>query len=176
MPELKNTICQKVKTILDIEPGKPAKAIADELGISEAMVLEAFPEEMTLRIHHDNFETLWDELRTWEKITFIGICHGSVLEVAGRLPHGSFGRNYFNIHEKGNPIGGHLKVDTLGSVWLLNRPLLGKQGLSVQFFDTDGIRMFAVYVGRDERGEHVESVTKAFHGLWKKHMAHTCCG
>ena len=62
-------------------------------------------------------------------------------------------------------------MDKLGNIWLIDKPFHGKQTLSVQFFVTDGDRMFAVYVGRNEEGQLIESVEEAFKTLWRRYAA-----
>ena len=139
--------------------------LARELGISEADVIRSLPVEMWVEAPAGDFEALWDTMAGWEKTTFIARNEGAVVEVSGTLPGGSFGHGMFNLAEQGNPLRGHLMVDRLGSVFLVSKPFFKLESHSVQFFDTQGRPMFAVYVGRDEKRALLPSVLEGFMAL-----------
>ncbi|MGE4469046.1 MAG: heme utilization cystosolic carrier protein HutX [Desulfovibrio sp.] len=153
---------EKVQEKVRENPSVHARALADELGMSEADVVACFPETMRVEVPAKEFESLWKEMTTWEKVTFISCNEGAVVEVSGRLPKGRFGHGFFNLMERGNPLKGHLFVDRLGSIWLVSKPFFNMESYSVQFFDTQGQAMFSVYLGRDEKRRILGSVLERF--------------
>jgi putative heme iron utilization protein len=55
------------------------------------------------------FEEVLHALTGWGEVLFIVHTPDIVLECAGKVPPGSFGRGCFNLHG-GSPIGGHIKA------------------------------------------------------------------
>jgi len=137
-------------------------ALARELGISEAEVIRCLPEDMRVEAPAKDFESIWKTLTGWEKITFIACNQGAVVEVSGTLPNGSFGHGMFNLMDQTNPLRGHLMIDRLDAIFLVSKPFFNLESHSVQFFDTNGHSMFAVYVGRNEKRVLLPSVLDGF--------------
>jgi putative heme utilization carrier protein HutX len=169
MPNITDEQIRRVRTALSETPGTPLSSLAEKLQMPEAEVVRALPDDMRISIPVDDFESLWQEMCGWEKVTFITTSPATIIEVAGKLPSGSFGRGFFNLHEKNNPLGGHLKIDQLESIWLISKPLFKIDTLSVNFYTKSGDRMFSIYVGRDEQRKLLEGVKTAFGKLWKRY-------
>ncbi|PID75677.1 MAG: heme utilization cystosolic carrier protein HutX [Deltaproteobacteria bacterium] len=142
--------------------------LAQKLGVPEAVVVAALPDEKRTFVNADKFEEIWTELVQWEKATFIVSSPGAIVEYKGRLPQGSFGRGYFNLMDKDNPLGGHLMISKLASICFLDKQLFGLESLSLQFFDGEGAQMFAVYVGREKKAL-IPSVKQAWTSLREKY-------
>jgi len=87
-----------------------------------------------------------------------------VLECAGRIPPGSFGRGYFNIHGD-SPIGGHLKADNCTRIAFVSRPFVGRPSRSLQFFNGAGEAMFKIFVRRDDKRELLPEQVARFDAL-----------
>ncbi|MGE4292636.1 MAG: heme utilization cystosolic carrier protein HutX [Desulfovibrio sp.] len=145
--------------------------LADELGLPEAEVVRHLPEEMRVQAPAADFAEIWETMTGWEKVTFIARNQGAVVEVCGRLPKGRFGHGMFNLMDKGNPLGGHLFADRIGSIWLVSKPFFKLESHSVQFFDLQGQAMFAVYAGRDDKRTILSSVRDGFWGLRNRYAA-----
>jgi len=128
--------------------------IAKEHGVSEMQVAEALPKEMLSftpkESPKESFETIWKELVTWEKCTFIVQSLGSTFEICGKLNKGSFGHGYFNLNGD-EALHGHLNVDDISRMAFLSMPFMGLESHSVQFFNEAGAVKFSVYVGRENR-------------------------
>jgi len=89
-----------------------------------------------------------EDLQAWGEVLFIVHTPDIVLECVGKIPPGSVGRGYFNIHGD-SPIGGHIKHDNCAGIAFVARPFMGRQSRSIQFFNADGGAMFKVFVRRD---------------------------
>jgi heme iron utilization protein len=113
----------------------------------------------------EDFEIIWQAASRWEKATFIAMTPGAVLEYMGKLPSGSHGHGMFNLHQDGIPLGGHLMIKQLGSIWFLSKPHFGKESHSIQFYTKEGKPMFALYVGRGEDKELLPEVLHSYQHL-----------
>ena len=165
--ELNPELDAQIKEIIGSDPSAMPAMLAAKLQIPEGAVIQAFPESMRTFIDPGHFDRIWEAMTAWERTTFICQTPGAVVEVKGKLPKGKHGHGYFNLMEKDNPLGGHLKVDQLGAVCFLEKPFLGLESLSVQFYDKIGNHMFAVYAGREKR-ELIPSVKQGFYDLKNK--------
>ncbi len=157
-------LIEKVAEIIEKNKNVMPFEIARQLDISEETAVRAMPEEMRHFVDISEFDHIWEAMTSWEKSTFL--CHTptAIIEVKGKLPQGKYGHGFFNLMDKTNPLGGHLRIDALGSICFLEKLFFGMDSLSVQFFDKNGNQMFAVFVGRNDR-ELIPSVKQAFHAL-----------
>ncbi len=155
---------KQVQAIIDDNASAMPGQIAGQLGIPEEMAVRALQDTMRTFVSPDHFDAIWEAMTDWERITFICQTPTAVIEVKGKLPAGKHGHGYFNLTGKDNPLGGHLRVDQLGSICFLEKPFFGLESLSVQFYDTNGAHMFAVYAGREKR-ELIPSVKEGFYAL-----------
>lgn len=111
-------------------------------------VLRRLPEgHVRLRPGAD-FEDIWTELTRWGDVLFIVHTADIVLECKGRLPPGSSGHGYFNIHDDG-PIGGHIRAANCQTIALVDRLFHARRSCSIQFLNTEGNAMFKVFVPRN---------------------------
>lgn len=138
--------------------------VAEKFGVSEGEAARALPESVARFAAPARFEEIWTALTGWEKATLIMRHRGSVLEIKGRMPAGSFGHGYFNLKDGNNPLGGHVKADGMSSIAFLSLPFMGLESHSVQFFDTGGAVVFGVYAGREGR-TLIPAVRDAFFAL-----------
>lgn len=144
-----------------IQTNKPLMlaALSQEFGVTEYEAALALPDGMCRLAPADAFDTVWAELTTWERATFIMQHLGTVLEIKGTIPAGTHGHGYFNLAE--GSIGGHLKVDDLLAVGFCSLPFMGLESHSVQFFNKEGAVKFSVYAGRENR-KLIASVVESF--------------
>ncbi|MEM8954219.1 MAG: heme utilization cystosolic carrier protein HutX [Verrucomicrobiota bacterium] len=162
-PEEKVAIIDAINENPDTLP----RIMAEEHNVSEAAVVEALPDGMSLRIEPSAFEELWADLTTWENPLLIVIASGSVFEIPGPLGPGEFGRGYYNIDAEENAWGGHLKPDQLGAIYLIQKPFRGNDTWQCAFYDKEGSRVFSIYVGREGDEPHGPTL-EAFDALWEK--------
>ena len=109
----------------------------------------------------ERFAEIWEALCAWEKTTLFIEHAGSVFEISGRLSAGKIGWGYYNILSRGAAVGGHLNYADIKAVAFLSMPFMGRESLSVQFFNRAGEAVFAVYAGR-EAGKIIPAVKRAF--------------
>jgi heme iron utilization protein len=133
-------------------PDGIVERIAREYGVSTLAVVEALPPAHRTLIKGELFADVMKELESWGEILFIVHTPDIVLECAGTIPPGTFGRGYYNIHGD-SPIGGHIRAEACARIAFLSRPFMGRQSCSIQFFNGDGEAMFKVFVRRDENRE-----------------------
>ncbi len=122
--------------------------IADEFGVSTFDVVKALPDDHCTIAGAEHFTTVMEDLQTWGEVLFIVHTADIVLECVGRIPPGSIGRGYFNIHGD-SPIGGHIKYENCAGIAFVARPFMGRPSRSIQFFNADGGAMFKIFVRRD---------------------------
>lgn len=145
---------------LAMNPDGIVERIAREYGVSTLSVVEALAPMHRTLIGGEHFADVMKELENWGEILFIVHTPDIVLECAGSIPPGTFGRGYYNIHGD-SPIGGHIRAEGCSRIAFLSRPFMGRQSMSIQFFNGEGEAMFKVFVRRDEKRElKAEQVTK----------------
>lgn len=130
-------------------PGGILESTAAQNGLSLQTVVELLPDEMWSRVSGDLFVEVMEDLTTWGKVTVIAHTADVILEVEGEVPPGKLGHGFYNLHGD-SPIGGHLRAGNCKAIHFLHRPFMGKESMSIQFFNADGGSMFKVFVGRDE--------------------------
>lgn len=138
--------------------------VASQLKTSELTAAQKLPEEKIAfvnRKQEDWFDEVWEALAAWEKVTLFIVHDQHVFEVAGKLHKGKRAQGYYNILAKDAQIGGHLRFDRITDAAFVNFPFMGRESLSVAFFNTAGAVSFSVYVGR-ENHRLVESVRETF--------------
>jgi len=122
--------------------------IAAEFDVSTFEVVKALPDGQCTVVGKERFMDVMEDLQAWGEVLFIVHTPDIVLECVGKIPPGSVGRGYFNIHGD-SPIGGHIKHDNCAGIAFVARPFMGRQSRSIQFFNADGGAMFKVFVRRD---------------------------
>jgi putative heme utilization carrier protein HutX len=138
-----------VRRELAENPGGILEATAAQHGLPLQTVIECLPDTMWTRVAGDRFVEVMEDLSEWGSVTVIAHTKDIILEVEGPVPAGKLGHGFYNLHG-GSPIGGHLRADNCKAILFLRRPFMGKDTLSVQFFNARGEAMFKVFVGRDE--------------------------
>ena len=99
-----------------------------------------------------------------DEVLFIVHTPDIVLECAGKVPPGSFGRGYFNLHGD-SPIGGHIKAGNCTAIAFVSRPFMGRPSCSLQFFNGAGEAMFKVFVRRDGQRNLIPEQVQRFDAL-----------
>ncbi len=151
-------------------PDGIVERIAREYGVSTLSVIEALPAANRTLIAGEHFAAVMKELEGWGEILFIVHTPDIVLECAGTIPPGSFGRGYYNIHGD-SPIGGHIRAEACARIAFLSRPFMGRQSASIQFFNGDGEAMFKVFVRRDENRELKAEQLEKFEAMRARYAA-----
>jgi putative heme utilization carrier protein HutX len=130
-------------------PGGVLESTASQHGLSLQAVVELLPQDMWATVPGELFVEVMEDLTTWGKVTVIAHTPDIILEVEGEVPPGKLGHGFYNLHGD-SPIGGHLRAGNCATISFLRRPFMGKESVSIQFFNATGGSMFKVFVGRDE--------------------------
>lgn len=138
--------------------------IARTYCVSTLDVVHALPDANRKIVTGDRLEAILDDVASWGPILFIVHTPDLVLECEGTLPPGSYGRGYFNLHGD-SPIGGHIRASRCREIAFVSRPFMGRESLSIQFFNFDGDAMFKIFVRRDESRALVAEQVARFHAL-----------
>jgi len=134
--------------------------IARDYGVSTYAVVEALPADHRAIVAGSRLEEIMGAVSEWGEVLFLVHTPDIVLECAGSVPPGSFGRGYFNIHGD-SPISGHIKADNCAHIAFVTRPFMGRPSRSLQFFNGAGEPMFKIFVRRDtERNLPPEQVAR----------------
>lgn len=135
--------------------------IARELGVSELEAARALPKDACAFVKEGvAFETVWEELVEWEKVTLFIIHCGHVFEIQTKLSAGKTAMGFYNmLHD--SVVGGHLKADGVAATAFVSMPFMGRESHFVGFFGKEGELQFSVYVGR-EKHKLIESVRDRF--------------
>ncbi len=138
--------------------------IAQALKLSELEAARRMPETAVRFVAGDidgRFDALWAEMASWEKVTLFIVHDGHVFEIQSKLHAGKRAQGFYNILAKDAVVGGHLRPQTLQACAFCTFPFMGRESLSVQFFNSEGAVSFSVYVGR-ENHQLIESVKAAY--------------
>ncbi|MFT3670628.1 heme utilization cystosolic carrier protein HutX [Aestuariivirga sp.] len=156
---------ERIDAAIAAKPDGVLEVMADTAGASLLQVMERLPDKSVKLLPAERFDAIWAVLQAWGEVLFIVHTPDIVLECTGRLPEGSHGHGYFNIHGD-SPIGGHIKVANCKAIALVDRPFHGRRSCSVQFLNQDGNAMFKVFVRRDKDRSLLPQQLLAFESLW----------
>ncbi|MGE0768416.1 MAG: heme utilization cystosolic carrier protein HutX [Hyphomicrobiaceae bacterium] len=143
--------------------------IAVEHGVSTRDVVAALPAANQTFVSGERFQDVMADLQEWGEVLFIVHTTDIVLECVGRIPPGSVGRGYYNLHGD-SPIGGHIRFESCSSIAFVARPFMGRRSCSLQFFNAAGEAMFKVFVRRDAERNLLSDQVARFEAL-RAHLA-----
>lgn len=138
--------------------------IATEYGVSTRDVVAALPQEHRTLVGGERFSEVLEDLQAWGEVLFIVHTPDIVLECVGRIPPGSVGHGFYNLHGD-SPIGGHIRYEACDAIAFVSRPFMGRPSCSVQFFNKAGEAMFKVFVRRDAARNLLPGQVASFEAL-----------
>jgi putative heme utilization carrier protein HutX len=138
--------------------------IARDYGVSTLEVVRNLLHDQRAVVDARLFTDIMQDVTPWGDILFIVHTPDIVLECAGPLPRGTFGRGYYNVHGDG-PIGGHIRAENCAAIAFVSRPFMGRPSRSIQFFNGAGEAMFKIFVRRDEARELIPAQVARFDAL-----------
>ncbi|WP_027488549.1 heme utilization cystosolic carrier protein HutX [Allorhizobium undicola] len=139
---------ERARALLAEKPDGVVETIAGEAGVTPAQILSLLPAGSAVTLPAEHFQPIWERLGGFGEVLMIVHTADIVLEVVGRLPPGSEGHGWFNVHGD-SPIGGHIRLERCGSITFVDRMFHGRRSLSVWFMNGEGHAMFKVFVRRD---------------------------
>lgn len=143
---------QIIRDYLARYPAKPVVLAAQEMGLPERDVLRQVENGAVTEVSGTNFDEVMSDVSKWGDITLIVNNAAAIIEVTASVPRGSRSNGFFNLHEKENPLGGHIRPEQIDSIFFVSRPFMGKESHSIQFYDQLGNCAFKIYLGRENDG------------------------
>ena len=154
---------------LEKNPGQVLEMLAAQNQCSFEDVIRCLPEENVRQTEGSRIVEILQAVAAWdESVTFIAHTPDAIVEVSGKLPNGKVGRGFYNFDhpETDGGVHGHIYYENCASIYLLERPFMGKATCSLNFINRNGGAMFKIFVGRDEVGElkqhQIEAMRKLF--------------
>lgn len=142
----------QIAALSEQELGASTQALANQFSVSEQQLVAALPAAMSTWIPAEHAQTLLESLTEWGTLTTIIESEGSIFEFKGAFPAGKPAHGYFNLYTKSaEGLHGHLKLDQVAHIALLEKPFMGKESYSLLFFAQSGRCIFKVYLGRDSK-------------------------
>ena len=154
---------------LEKNPGQVLEMLAAQNQCSFEDVIRCLPEENVRQTEGSRIVEILQAIAAWnESVTFIAHTPDAIVEVSGKLPNGKVGRGFYNFDhpETDGGVHGHIYYENCASIYLLERPFMGKATCSLNFINRNGGAMFKIFVGRDETGDlkqhQIEAMRKLF--------------
>ncbi len=154
---------------LEKNPSQVLEMLAAQNQCSFEDVIRCLPEENVRQTEGSRIVEILQAIAAWdESVTFIAHTPDAIVEVSGKLPGGKVGRGFYNFDhpETDGGVHGHIYYENCASIYLLERPFMGKATCSLNFINRNGGAMFKIFVGRDEAGElkqhQIEAMRKLF--------------
>ncbi|OYR11407.1 heme utilization cystosolic carrier protein HutX [Brucella thiophenivorans] len=156
---------QRIRASIAEKPDGILESLATEYDVPIQTVIECVPAGGVTRIDGSQFVDVMSDIAEWGDITFI--CHSkdAIVEFCGPVPHGKPGHGMYNLQGGSSGLSGHLRHENCKAIFLVRRPFMGVDTLSVQFFNGDGETIFKVYVGRDEKRQLAQDQVERFNQL-----------
>ncbi|MDF1632718.1 heme utilization cystosolic carrier protein HutX [Mycoplana sp. MJR14] len=138
----------RIRQAIAEKPDGILEALAQQFGVSLQCVVECLPGGVT-RIDGSRFVEVLGDIAEWGDITFIVHTSDAIVEFSGPMPRGRMGHGMYNLQGGGSGLSGHLRPENCKAIFLVRRPFMGMETMSVQFFNAHGETIFKIYVGRD---------------------------
>lgn len=154
---------KEIEKLLEKDKKTSLEKIAKELGIS---LIEVLRNSSTVRKYPlEKREELFEILRGWEKVFLLVVTPNFVLEIKDKFPKGFYAHGYLNFHDPESSIGGHLSVDKIKEIFLVEDNMFGRKSCSIRFYGEDEKEIFAIYVPRDDKKELIKEYLDCFYSL-----------
>ncbi|MEX3018626.1 heme utilization cystosolic carrier protein HutX [Kluyvera sp. STS39-E] len=151
-----------LQDFLKTEPDGTLEAIAGQYNTTLLDVVKHLPSH-TL-VAGDKFDTVWDTVCEWGKVTTLVHSADVILEFTGELPSGFHRHGYFNLRGK-KGMTGHIKADNCTHIALVERKFMAMDTASILFFNAAGNAMFKIFLGRDDHRQLLAEQVDAFRTL-----------
>ena len=151
-----------LQDFLKTEPDGTLEAIASQYHTTRLEVVKNLPSH-TL-VAGDKFDTVWDTVAEWGKVTTLVHTADVILEFTGELPSGFHRHGYFNLRGK-KGMTGHIKAENCTHIALVERKFMAMDTASILFFNAAGSAMFKIFLGRDDHRQLLSEQVDAFRTL-----------
>lgn len=157
---------ETVRAKLQENPGVMLEALAKNTGYPMAELIELLPEEMWKRTDGTRFIEIMQMLSGLGRMTLVMNTPDVIIEFSGEIPAGTEKHGFYNLDYK-SPMHGHLRANNCKSVYLVERPFMKSQTVSIQFVNEAGEVMFKVFAGRNEKRELIAEQVEALRSIFK---------
>lgn len=147
---------------LKTEPDGTLEAIAGQYNTTLLEVVKHLPSHSL--VAGDKFDTVWDTVCEWGKVTTLVHSADVILEFTGELPSGFHRHGYFNLRGK-KGMTGHIKAENCTHIALVERKFMAMDTASILFFNAAGNAMFKIFLGRDDHRQLLAEQVDAFRTL-----------
>lgn len=151
-----------LQAFLQTEPDGTLEAIAEQYNTTLLEVVHNLPSRTV--VSGDKFDTVWENICEWGKVTTLVHTADVILEFSGELPSGFHRHGYFNLRGK-TGMTGHIKAANCTHIALIERKFMGMDTASILFFNQDGCAMLKIFLGRDEHRQLLGEQVEHFHAL-----------
>lgn len=129
---LSRELVQAVRSRIAEHPEMPETLLAAELQARESDVITALPVNMRQRIRPADIGAVWERAARWNKVRIVSAITAKTARISAEaaLP----------------------ELESIGSAWLVSKPLDGVENIAVYLYDKEGNRLLSLYAGRDGRG------------------------
>jgi len=151
-----------LQDFLKTEPDGTLETIAEQYNTTLLDVVENLSSATV--VSGDKFDTVWENVSEWGKVTTLVHTADVIFEFSGELPSGFHRHGYFNLRGK-KGMTGHIKADNCTHIALIERKFMGMDTASILFFNKAGSAMFKIFLGRDEHRQLLSEQVQHFHAL-----------
>lgn len=113
----------------------------------------------------EKIDELFKILESWEKVFLLVVTPEFTLEIKDRFPKGAYGYGFLNFHDSNSSIGGHLSVDKIKYIYLVEGVMFGRKSCSIKFLNEEKKEIFSIYVPRDDKKELIKECLESFYKL-----------
>ena len=157
---------ETIRAKLQENPGVMLEALAGNSGFSMAELIELLPRQMWKRTEGNRFIEIMQKLATLGKMTLVMNTPDVIIEFSGDIPPGKESHGFYNL-DVNSPMHGHLRANNCKSIYLVERPFMKSQTVSIQFMNEAGEAMFKVFVGRNEKRELIAGQVDALRSIFQ---------
>lgn len=136
----------RIREAFNINRSKMTMVLARELGVSEAEVIRALPDGLSVELDVTRWEELIRAFESLENCHVISSNSSVTLECFGQFGNFSTWGDFFNVQTKSLDM--HIRHKELAAVFAVQKPghMDGVNTLSFQFFDKRGTSAFKVFL------------------------------
>lgn len=126
-------------------PRQMTLKLAADLGVPEADIVRAFPDNRAVELDVKNWQAIVEALEPLGAVHVIVSNGATTLEAVGQFGNFSKTGEFFNVQT--GSLDMHLRWQQLGAIFAVEKPghLDGQPTLSIQFFDVGGAAAFKVF-------------------------------
>jgi putative heme utilization carrier protein HutX len=157
---------ERIRAALAANPGGMTMQLARELGVPEAEVVRAMPEDRVVELDASRWEEVLRAFEALGELHVIVSNGAATLEAVGKFGNFSTWNEFFNVQSESLDM--HIRWPELGSIFAVQKPshMNGVSTLSIQFYDRAGQAALKVFLNFG--GKPAPTMVEAFSQLQKQ--------